>query len=129
MKRLRRTRARGNNRVERAGCDEPLDEEARLSRLVVHLAELVSRGGRVEEQRRYRAVVAMPRRQQVGPNVVMAMLGVALYLWLDELVFLLAAGVPLLGWHRTLVAGAQHVRVLVRVDDLGRVSERELGAA
>lgn len=107
--------------------DELLDEDARLARLVVHLAQLVNRGGRVEEQHRYRAVVAMPRRQPSGPNVVAATLGVALFLWLGDVVFLVAAGVALLGWHRKLVAGVQQVRVLVRVDDLGVVSERELG--
>lgn len=109
--------------------DSLLDEDARLSRLVVHLARLVKRGGRVEEQQRYRAVVTMPRRQQMVPNLVMSAVGVGLFLWVGDAVFLLGAGVALLGWHRKLVAGAERVKLLVHVDDLGEVSERELGTA
>ena len=108
---------------------EILDEEARLSRLIVHLGKLVNRGGRVEEQHGYRALVSMPNRQQMVPNVVMATLGVALFLWVHEPFFLIGAGVALLGWHRKLIATAERVRMLVRVDDLGRVSEMELGSA
>lgn len=108
---------------------ELLDADARRSRLVVHLAKLVRRGGRVEEQVGYRAVVSMPLRQHVVPNVVMAAVGVALFLWVGDALFLLGAGVALLGWHRKLVAGAQRVQLLVRVDDIGEISERELGTA
>lgn len=108
---------------------ELLDEEARLTRLIMHLARLVHRGGRVEEQHGYRAVVSMPVRQQMVPNVVMSAVGVGLYLWLGDAFFLLGAGVALLGWHRKLVAGAGRVKLLVRVDDTGEVSERELEPA
>jgi hypothetical protein len=106
-----------------------LDEQARLSRLIVHLATLVNRGGKVEEQHGYRAVVSMPNRQQWIPNVVMATIGVAMFLWLGDYLFLLAAGVALLGWHKKLIAGAERVKVIVRVDDLGEVSERRLETA
>lgn len=109
--------------------DDSLDEEARLSRLVMHVSKLVSRGGKVVEQTRYRAVVDMPRRQQMLPNVVMSAIAIGLFLWLDDPFFLLAAGVSLLGWHRKLVAGAERVRLMVRVDDAGRISERELETA
>lgn len=108
---------------------ELLDEEARVSRLVVHVGKLVSRGGQVIEQTRYRAVVDLPRRQQMVPNAIMSALAVALFLWLDDPFFLLAAGVALLGWHRKLVAGAERVRLMVRVDDAGQISERELEPA
>ncbi len=109
--------------------EQPLDEEARLSRLIVHLGALVNRGGRVEEQHGFRAVVSMPNRQQMVPNVVMATIGVAMFLWLGDWLFLLGAGVALLGWHKKLVAGAERVRLMVRVDDLGRVSERRVETA
>lgn len=109
--------------------DDVLDEEARLGRLVMHLARLVNRGARVEEQHGYRAVVSMRRRTQMLPNVLMSSVGVGLFLWLGDAFFLLGAGVALLGWHRKLVAGAERVKVLVRVDDLGRVTERELETA
>lgn len=108
---------------------ELLDPETRRSRLVMHLATLVRRGGRVEEQAGYRAVVSMPRRQQMAPNVLMSGAGVGLFLWVGDPLFLLAGGVALLGWHRKLVAGAQRVLLQVRVDDLGEISERELGTA
>ena len=108
---------------------EVLDEEARMSRLVHHVGTLVSRGGQVVEQTRYRAVVAMPRRQQMVPNAIMSAAAIALFVWLDDPFFLLAAGVSLLGWHRKLVAGAEKVRLMVRVDDAGHVSERELEPA
>lgn len=111
------------------GLPDPLDEQARLGRLVVHLSRLVHRGGRVEEQHGYRAVVSMPQRHNMVPNVLMAAAGVALFLWLHEPFFLLGAGVALLGWHRKLLAGAERVRLMVRVDDLGRVTERELETA
>ncbi|MCW2928662.1 MAG: hypothetical protein JWM86_2630 [Thermoleophilia bacterium] len=106
-----------------------LDEQARLSRLVLHLSTLVRRGGRVEEQHGYRALVSMPNRQQWLPNVLMAAFGVALYLATRDVLFLLAAGVALAGWHRKLVAGAERIRVMVRVDDLGHVTERPLETA
>ena len=108
---------------------ELLDEEARMSRLVVHVGKLVARGGQVIEQVGYRAIVAMPKRKQMMPNAVMSALAVALFLWLDDPFFLLAAGVALLGWHRKLVAGAEKVRLMVRVDDAGQISERELEPA
>lgn len=117
----------GNDHQESINPDDLLDEDARVSRLVVHLAKLVRRGGRVEEQAGYRAVVSMPRRQRFVPNVVVSAVAVALFLWLGDAFFLLAAGVALLGWHKKLVAGAERVKLLVRVDDLGEVSERDLG--
>lgn len=120
---------RGSGAGESGRFEAPLDEQARRSHLVVHLATLVRRGGTVEEQRGYRAVVSMPNRQPMLPNVVMASVGVGMFLWLGDALFLLGAGVALLGWHRRLVAGAERVQLLVRVDDLGQVSERRLGTA
>jgi hypothetical protein len=107
----------------------PLDEHARLTRLVKHIGRLVSRGGTIEEQHGFRAIVSMPNRQQMVPNVIMAAIGVAMFVWLGDALFLVAAGVALLGWHRKLVAGAERVKVLVRVDDLGRITERKLETA
>jgi hypothetical protein len=107
----------------------PLDEQARLARLVTHLATLVRRGGRVEEQHGFRAVVSMPDRQRWAPNVLMAAVGIGMFLWVGDWLFVAAAGIALLGWHRKLVAGAQRVRVMVRVDDLGAITERRLETA
>ncbi|MCW2956327.1 MAG: hypothetical protein JWO69_1196 [Thermoleophilia bacterium] len=107
-----------------------LDEDARRSRLVMHLARLTQRGARVEEQDRYRAVVVVEKpRPSMVPNLVIAALGVGLFLWAGGVLFLLGAGMALLGWHRKLIAGAERVRLLVRVDDSGRVSELEMGTA
>lgn len=108
---------------------ELLDEQARLSRLVVHLTGLVKRGGRVEEQHGYRAVVSVPQRHNMVPNVLMAAVGVGLFLWIGGVFFLVGAGIALLGWHRKLVAGAERIRVMVRVDDVGEISERVLEPA
>jgi len=108
---------------------ELLDEQARLARLVMHLGTLVNRGGRVEEQHGYRAMVLMPNRQQWLPNAIMSAIGVALFLWTSDPLFLVAGGVALLGWHKKLVAGAERVRVMVRVDDAGEITERTLGMA
>ncbi|MCB0878558.1 MAG: hypothetical protein KDC46_06215 [Thermoleophilia bacterium] len=123
--------ALSNNHDDHHGTDdhELLDEQARLSRLVMHLAKLVNRGGRVEEQHGFRAVVSMPNRQQWLPNVVMAAIGIGMYVWLHDALFLVGGGVALLGWHRKLVAGAERIKVLVRVDDLGQVSERRVEPA
>lgn len=106
-----------------------LDEETRRSRLVLHLARLVQRGATVEEHDRYRAVVVLPRRERQLPNVLIALVGLAMFLWVGGVFFLLGAALALLGWHRKIVAGAQRVRLLVRVDDRGQVSELEMGTA
>ena len=118
-----------DRRSNEQGADAPLDEQARLAQLVMHLATLVNSGGRVEEQHGFRAIVSMPNRQQWLPNVLMSAVGVAMFLWLGDVLFLLAAGVALLGWHRKLVAGAERIRVMVRIDDAGQISERRLEPA
>lgn len=107
----------------------PLDDEQRRSHLVTHLGRLVQRGGEIVEHTGYRAVVQVPKRSQIAPNVLMAAIGVALFLWVGGAMFLLGAGVALLGWHRKLVAGAELVLLMVRVDEDGRVSERVLETA
>jgi len=104
-----------------------LDDDARRSRFVLHLAQLVSRGATIEEQHSVRAVVVVARKQTYLPAVLLAAAGVALFLLVGGVFFLLGAGMALLGWHRKLVAGVEHVRMLVRVDELGQVSEMELG--
>ena len=118
-----------DDRLDYIDMEQPLNEEARLTRLIVHLAKLVNRGGTVEEQHGYRAVVSMPNRQQVVPNIVMAAIGVGMFLWLGDWLFLAGAGAALFGWHRKLIASAERVRVMVRVDDLGHVSERRVETA
>ena len=118
-----------HDELDYTDLEQPLDEQARLTRLIVHLGKLVNRGGRVEEQHGFRAIVSMPNRQQVIPNVLMAAIGVGMFLWLGDWFFLVGAGVALLGWHKKLVAGAERIKVMVRVDDLGRVSERTLETA
>lgn len=118
-----------DDHLDYTDLEQPLDEEARLTQLIVHLGKLVNRGGRVEEQHGFRALVSMPNRQQVIPNVVMSAVGVGMFLWLGDALFLLGGGVALLGWHRKLVAGAERIKVMVRVDDLGRVSERQIETA
>ena len=102
------------------------DERVR-SEFVLHLAKLVHRGAEVEEQFPTRAVVVVPQRPSYVPNVLFAAIGVALFMTMGGVFFLLGAGAALLGWHRKLVTGVQYMRVLVRMDELGTVSEMELG--
>lgn len=106
-----------------------LDDEARRSAFVLYLAKLVHRGAKVEEQHAARAVVVVPERPSYLPAIALAIAGIALFLTVGGVFFLLAAGAALLGWHRKLVSGVQYVRLLVRIDELGRVSEMELGRA
>ena len=113
--------------MELDATETVLTDEARRSKFVLHLAQLVHRGGRVEEQHAARAVVVVPERPSYLPAVLLAAAGVALFLTVGGVMFLLAAGAALMGWHRKLVAGVAHVRLLVRIDELGRVSEMELG--
>ena len=116
-----------NEITEQHHDETVLDDEARRSLFVLHLAQLVHRGGRVEEQHGARAVVVVSERPSYVPAMLIAAAGVALFLLAGGVFFLLGAGVALLGWHRKLVAGVEHVRLLVRVDELGCVSEMELG--
>jgi len=106
-----------------------LDDETRLARLVLHLAKVRQRGGTIVEHDRFRAVIEVTQKSSMVPNVVIAALGVAMFLWVGGVLFLLGAGLALLGWHRKLVEGARQIRLLVRVDDLGQVSEMEMGTA
>ena len=103
------------------------DDERVRSAFVLHLAQLVRRGAEVEEQFPSRAVLVVPQKPSYAPNVLFAAIGVALFMTMGGVFFLLGAGAALLGWHRKLVTGVQYVRVLVRMDELGEVSEMELG--
>jgi hypothetical protein len=104
-----------------------LDHETRRSKLTLHIASLVHRGAEVEEQHDVRAVVVVARHPSYLPALALAAAGVALFLTIGGIFFLFAAGAALLGWHRKLAAGVQRVRMLVRIDELGHVSEMELG--
>ncbi|MCW2973475.1 MAG: hypothetical protein JWN72_1748 [Thermoleophilia bacterium] len=116
-----------NDLMELNDSETVLTDEARRSKLARHLAQLVRRGGTVEEQHAARAVVVVSERPKYLPAIALAVAGVAFYLTVGGVIFLLAAGAALLGWHRKLVAGVDQVRLLVRIDELGRVSEMELG--
>lgn len=104
----------------------PLDEEQRQSRLVVHLAKLVHGGAEIEHHHGVRAIVRRVIKPVLTPNVVMAAIGVALFVWLGGVMFLVGAGLALVGLHRKVVSGEVTQRLLVRVDELGRVNELEL---
>ncbi|MCW2950237.1 MAG: hypothetical protein JWN41_1250 [Thermoleophilia bacterium] len=103
-----------------------LDDEARHVVLRRHLAQLVRRGGTVEEQHDARAVVIVPRRPSYLPAIGLAAAGLGLFLTVGGALFLVAALAALLGWHKKLVAGVHLARILVRIDELGHVSEMEL---
>lgn len=104
----------------------PLDDDQRHSRLVLHLAKLVHGGAEIEHHHGVRAIVRRVVRPVLTPNVVMALAGLALYVWVGGVMFLVGAGVALVGLHRKVVSGEVTQRLLVRVDELGRVNELEL---
>jgi hypothetical protein len=108
-----------------------VDDDARSNRLVMHVARLVQRrGAMVETQSQHRAILIVKRGvESIVPNIVIALLGVGLYLFDGGLIFLIGAGLALLGWHRKIVRGAEKIRLLVRVDERGDVTEMELGGA
>lgn len=108
--------------------DQLLDEDARRSKLTVHLAKLVQAGARLEMQHGLRAIVVRTEPTRYLPNVFMAALGLVGFWMTREPLFVLAAGVALVGWHRKLVAGARQVRMIVRVDETGRISEQVVEA-
>jgi hypothetical protein len=106
-----------------------LDLHERTSRLVHHLAGLVQRGAMIEDQGATRAVVLRRVRSRITPNVVMGIVGAALFAATRQPLFLLAAVVAGVGWHRKSQTAAVMRRFLVRVDESGRVKECELERA
>jgi hypothetical protein len=105
---------------------EVIDHETRTSKLVHHLGTLVHAGGEIEEQQRFMAIVVRKLRPNFIPNLVMAALGLILFFVLGGAFFLLACAVALLGAHLKITAKPILKRILVRVDETGRVVEREL---
>jgi hypothetical protein len=105
-----------------------LDEDQRQNRLVLHLAKLVRSGAEIEHHHGVRAIVRRAVRPVLTPNVIMAAIGVALYFTVGGLFFLLGAVLALVGLHRKVTSGEVTQRLLVRVDELGRVKEMELEA-
>lgn len=105
---------------------EIVDHETRTSRLVHHIGKLVHAGGEIEEQQRFMAIVVRKLRPNFVPNLVMAAVGLLLFFVLGGAFFLLACAVALLGAHLKITAKPMLKRILVRVDETGRVVEREL---
>lgn len=108
---------------------EALTEEARTSRLVVHLGAMVRDGATIVEQSRYGAIVIRHMRANILPNLLLAIASIVLWVVLSGFMFLLAAVVAVLGVQRKLLAAASPRRMLVRVDELGKISECELETA
>lgn len=108
--------------------DPVLDEDARRSKLTVHLAKLVHAGAKLEMEHGLRAIVVRTEPQRYLPNVFMALLGIIGFAMTREPLFILAGGIAMVGWHRKLVAGIERVRVVVRVDESGRISEQVVEA-
>jgi hypothetical protein len=101
-----------------------LDESTRLSKLTVHLGALVQAGAELEMQHGLRAIIVRTEKSGYLSNVVLAMTGVAGFAFTHEWLFLLGAGVAFAGWHRKLVTGARKVRSIIRIDELGQISEK-----
>ncbi|MBC7644563.1 MAG: hypothetical protein H7123_05500 [Thermoleophilia bacterium] len=108
---------------------EVLDDEQRTSHLVMHLARLVQRGATIVEQHGLRAVVQLQERPNIVPNIVIAVAGLALFAIAHQVLFLASTVLALYGWQRKRETAAVVKKVLVRVDEIGRVSECQIGAA
>jgi hypothetical protein len=106
-----------------------LDETQRTNRLVMHLARLVQRGAEIETHDGCRAIVRRRERASILPNMVMVVGGLALFAIDRGILFLMGAALAAVGWHRKQQIAAVTRRVLVRVDELGRISECDLDRA
>jgi hypothetical protein len=106
-----------------------LTEEERVNRLVVRLARSVGRGGRIETQSRFGAIVLERTRARVGHNLVMVVAGLILFGMTMEPLFALAALLSAFGWHRKIISAANPRRLWIRVDETGSLSETELESA
>lgn len=105
-----------------------LDETQRTNRLVAHLSRLVQRGAEIETHDGCRAIVRSRVRVNVVPNVIMLFGGLLLFAVDHGVLFLAGAIVAAIGWHRKAQLAAATRRILVRVDELGRISECDLDA-
>jgi len=94
----------------------------------VHLARLVQRGATVIEQQGFRAVVQLHDRPNIVPNVIIMIAGLALFAIAHQVLFLASTVLALYGWQRKRETAAVMKKVLVRVDEIGRVSECQIGA-
>jgi hypothetical protein len=107
------------------GPEAVVSEEERVNRLVVHLAAVVQQGGEVLERWKYTAIVLRRTRASITPNLLMIVAGLALFGLTMEPLFALAAIVAALGWHRKILDAASPRRLLVRIEEDGRVREIE----
>jgi len=103
-----------------------VDPETRRSRLVHRVGQLVSAGGEVEEQHRFMAIVVRHLRPSLVPNLIMALVGLVLWATVGGLFFLFGCGVALLGAHLKLTGKPLLQRIMIRVDETGRLVERDL---
>lgn len=108
-------------------ADHALDDELREQCLARRLEELEQAGAEIEERRLLRAVVRLRMRESILPNAVMAVGGLGLFALEHGPLFLAAAVLSALGWRRKREAADVVRRVLVRVDERGRVLETEIG--
>jgi hypothetical protein len=106
-----------------------LSASERTSRLVVRLGEMVSAGARIEEQTRFAAIVLQRTKQTFTPNAIMIVAGLALFWYNHEPLFAIGAVVAALGWHKKILSGDTVQRLLVKVDETGKVSEREIATS
>lgn len=103
-----------------------LSDTQRTNRLVAHLARLVQRGAEIETHDGCRAIVRRRERYSIMPNLIMLISGLVLFALDHGILFLAGAIVAGVGWHRKAQLAAVTKRVLVRVDELGRISECDL---
>jgi hypothetical protein len=108
--------------------DQQLNEEQRANRLVMHVARLVQRGAEVEHHHPTRAIVRMRQHASIIPNLVMLLGGIVLFAVEHGVLFLAASLLSAVGWYRKHVGSTIWRRIVVRVDERGKVREVPLDA-
>jgi hypothetical protein len=103
-----------------------LSDDERRDRLVMHLGEIVQKGGAVQERWGLSAVVLRKTRESITPNVLMMTIGLVLFGITLEPMFALAVVLAALGWHKKILQAASPRKMLVKVDEMGRVNETVL---
>ncbi len=105
-----------------------LDDDTRSNLLVMHVAKVVRDGGQIEEHSRFRAIVRCKTKIDAIPNIVIIAVACALFIVAKGLLFLAAIALSCFSLYRKIEQSSQVRRLLLRIDELGQISELELDA-
>lgn len=106
-----------------------LKDTDRQTKFTEHLTKLSNSGVKLEGQHGFRAVVVRTYKQSYTANVGLSIAGVLGFALTHEYLFVLGAIVALLGWHKKIMLGAKQVKSVIRIDELGQITERVIDTA